>query len=49
MCDTCKDRGTCPFYEAGDDVCVDEALAKTAQVLAKREEEKRLKQQKGKG
>lgn len=28
MCDTCKDRGTCPFYEAGDDTCIYEVLAK---------------------
>ena len=22
MCDTCNERGTCPFYEAGTNECV---------------------------
>ena len=26
MCDTCNERGTCPFYEAGINECVYEML-----------------------
>lgn len=27
MCDTCKDRGTCPFYENGTEKCVYEEIS----------------------
>ena len=26
MCDTCKERGTCPFYESGAEECVYEEI-----------------------
>lgn len=26
MCDTCKEKGTCPFYESGSNECVYEFL-----------------------
>lgn len=30
MCDTCKEKGTCPFYESGSNECVYEILAQIA-------------------
>ena len=30
MCDNCKDKETCPFYESGEDTCVYEVLARMA-------------------
>lgn len=26
MCDTCNDRGTCPFYESGTEKCTYEEI-----------------------
>lgn len=37
MCNECKEKDTCPFYEKDAEECVYEALASLAKISSKKE------------